>query len=496
MCDRLRVAALMASLLVAVPASAEEPWSTYLHDNQHTGRASFDLDPMSLGATPAWSAPAGFAVPLVVGDRVYAMATQAGHGDDVTRIAAFDLATGMQQWATEDYLIFPSAPAYHDGRLFYVGIDWLTGEHLLMALDAQTGAFLYSLEIPQAVEVSTPTLYENPNTGEVLAFLSNAHFTTLGIGPNMTAVSLGVTSAVVKWSDPEPRDFDFWSIPTIVEDSLVVAGPCQYYAYEMETGVINHFHAGGCYGGGGTTVTYDEKRRQLYVLDAYVAEEGVVYDALTAWTYHSSNDIRLLWEKRGGSYWPSDGIALDGDGYVWTTTYDQLLKIDPQNGQTVGVAAGQYAGGMRPIVSGDYIWTYSPTWRLLTVVYDRATLAEAGTFPGTQGDTNSPFSATGALAEGAFLRENGRFYMNWGFDVFLTVPETCGDPIDSGSGITATDALAALKAAVGLSSCELCLCDVDGSSTIVATDALMILQASVGLPVKLRCPACQRSAGR
>jgi hypothetical protein len=477
-------------LLGAGVGWAEEPWSVYLHDNQHTGRASFSLDPMTLGATPAWSAPPGFSVPIVVGERVYAMASQAGHGDDVTLIAAFDLQTGEQIWATNDYMVFPSAPAYHDGRLVYVGIDWSTSAHLLVVRDAETGALLYSMEIPQAVGVSSPTLYENPQTGEVVAFISNSHYTDLGIGPNMTAVTLGLTSGSIKWADPEPRDFDFWSIPTIVEDSLVVAGPCHYYAYDLETGAVNQLHAGGCYGGGGTTVTYDAQRRQVYILDSYDVDNGAQYDALTAWTYNSKDDIQLAWTKRESDYWPSDGLALDDEGYLWTTTYDRLLKIDPDTGETVASVDGQFASGMRPVVSGDYVWTYTPTWRLLTVVYDRRTLVEAATFPGTQGDTNSPFSAPGALAESAFLRENGRFYMNWGFDVFLPVPDTCGDPFDTGSGVNATDALVVLKASVGLAECDPCLCDVDGSSLVVATDALAILHAAVGLPARLRCPAC------
>ncbi len=126
----------------------------------------------------------------------------------------------------------------------------------------------------------------------------------------------------------------------------------------------------------------------------------------------------------------------------------------------------------------------------MTVVYDRKTLTEVATFAGTQGDTNSAFSAPGALSENAFLRDNGRFYHAWGFDVFLAVPDNCGDPIDAGSGITVTDALAVLSASLGLFDCQACICDVDGSGSILATDALLLLQAAVGLEVTLRCPAC------
>jgi hypothetical protein len=81
----------------------------------------------------------------------------------------------------------------------------------------------------------------------------------------------------------------------------------------------------------------------------------------------------------------------------------------------------------------------------------------------------------------------------------------CGDPIDPGPGVsvavpaqpggdgkvvTASDALFALKAAVGSESCALCVCDVDNSGSISASDALRILGFAVSQPISLTCPAC------
>jgi hypothetical protein len=68
-------------------------------------------------------------------------------------------------------------------------------------------------------------------------------------------------------------------------------------------------------------------------------------------------------------------------------------------------------------------------------------------------------------------------------------PMTCGDANGDGR-ITASDALAALVAAVGLSSCDPCLCDADGSGVLTASDALRILQAATGQAVVLSCAAC------
>lgn len=66
-------------------------------------------------------------------------------------------------------------------------------------------------------------------------------------------------------------------------------------------------------------------------------------------------------------------------------------------------------------------------------------------------------------------------------------PGLCGDANDDGK-VTSTDALAALKAAVGLaSSCTPGRCDVDSNGSIRSTDALRILKVAVGQGVALNC---------
>jgi len=92
----------------------------------------------------------------------------------------------------------------------------------------------------------------------------------------------------------------------------------------------------------------------------------------------------------------------------------------------------------------------------------------------------SPFGRTGTLGVGC---GNG------------TKPQlgVCGDPAEARGSITASDALFMLQAAVGLTTCELCVCDVDGSGAVTATDALFTLNAAVGQPTSLACPACGAS---
>ena len=66
----------------------------------------------------------------------------------------------------------------------------------------------------------------------------------------------------------------------------------------------------------------------------------------------------------------------------------------------------------------------------------------------------------------------------------------CADP-DASGAVNASDALGLLRVAVGLESCEPCVCNVDSSAgPIGASDALRTLSVAVGLPVELLCAPC------
>jgi hypothetical protein len=71
----------------------------------------------------------------------------------------------------------------------------------------------------------------------------------------------------------------------------------------------------------------------------------------------------------------------------------------------------------------------------------------------------------------------------------MPTPDTCGDPTTDGA-TTATDALFVLQAAVGIQTCELCICDVNDSGAVTASDALAVLGFAVGQSIELSCPVC------
>ncbi|MFT4569279.1 MAG: hypothetical protein ACI91F_000145, partial [Candidatus Binatia bacterium] len=69
----------------------------------------------------------------------------------------------------------------------------------------------------------------------------------------------------------------------------------------------------------------------------------------------------------------------------------------------------------------------------------------------------------------------------------------CGDSDRSGS-VNASDALRALRAAVGLGECDLRLCDVNGDTALRASDALVILRIAVGAEPDFNCNFTTRGA--
>jgi len=68
-------------------------------------------------------------------------------------------------------------------------------------------------------------------------------------------------------------------------------------------------------------------------------------------------------------------------------------------------------------------------------------------------------------------------------------PKFCGDANYSGS-LNTSDALLALRTAVGSGNCVRCICNVNNMQGINTTDALLILRAAVGQPVDFNCFTC------
>jgi hypothetical protein len=394
-------------LLTAAPALGD--WITYQDDVQHTGQSAASFDPRTL--TRVWSAPTGYEVPLVVGDNVIAMRNQFGVGSDLTSVTSFRLADGAVNWTYTNRFVFPSQPTYSNGLVVYTATDFPPGGPTrLYVQDASTGALLYTVTAAGSLGDAMPTVSRNPVTGNLVAYVAG--------GSSLTAISLGATSGSVLWT--QSGSFGGQSIPTIVGNSVVLAGPGQYYAFDQTTGAPNHFHAGNLSGGGGTTVVYDEARREFYVRETYNTSVGT---ALTAYSYVDQNNIVQLWQRTGPGIGSGASVAIGPDGKIYSVDNTTLVELDPATGAVLRSLGGQsFANAITPILSDGYLWVYSESQ---TLVYDLNTLTLVRSLPGSRGSLNSAYDGPGALSDGYFLLDYGAIYNRPGFDVYAA-PQPVG----------------------------------------------------------------------
>src|ERR1700726_1449948 len=268
---------------IALAQRAEgDDWPFYQHDASHTGDSDALITPSALSL--AWSAPTGYSTPLVMGDTVFG--TLNGGGTNTPSvISSFALSNGAINWSYSENFLFPSQAAVGGGFVTFTGTPHNPSTTSLYVLDAITGTLRYTVPVPEGLSSGMPTMVQNPVTGLTTAFIADAS--------HISAVLLSPTSGSVLWT--QTGSFGGFSLPTVAGNSVILAGPGQYYAFDQSTGAANHFHAGGISGGGGTTTAYDATRHQLYVSTQY----DDIGATLSAYRYVDNDHIRLLWQRTG-----------------------------------------------------------------------------------------------------------------------------------------------------------------------------------------------------
>lgn len=201
-------------------------------------------------------------------------------------------------------------------------------------------------------------------------------------------------------------------------------------------------------------------------------------------------------------------IATDGNGvvYVLWEEGDYLddmklyLAVSFDDGATFG-APQRIAGPLGDIEADFVVSADGAVWiawverdgmggyagRITRSLDAGASFATPASLPGDcGGDPRCAYTIASATRSRVFVAEGPSGGTE---DVLVRsgAVVTCGDANDDGA-ITATDALLALSAAVGLGECDPVRCDADGSGAVTASDALAILSAAVGIPVVLSCP--------
>jgi len=403
--DSYKRVTLTAAVLAVggIQVARADDWPSYQHDTAHTGRTTASPAPDKL--TLKWSAPTGYATPLIVGNNVIATHNGQGTGTDST-IRSFNLNTGAVNWSFTGSYTFPSQAAYGNGLVtFTAGIIGADANKLIV-LDSATGALKY--KVTAGLSGDMPVMVPEAN-GTTTAYVTD--------GGKVKAISLGASSGSVLWT--ASGSYGGASLPTLVGgNTIVLAGPGQYYAIDRATGAQNHFQNGNISGGGGDTVVYDAAHSAFYVLDDY---DGVG-STLTAYHFGGAyNAITRLWQKSGTGIGDGGQVALDSAGHLYSVDNSNLIEIDPATGNILRTKTGQsFANAVAPLIAGNVLWAYDES---NTYAYDLTTLNRVATLPGTRGSLNSTFDSPGAVDDAHYLIDYGNIYNSPGFDVYVAAPE-------------------------------------------------------------------------
>jgi hypothetical protein len=324
---------------------------------------------------------------MIVGHTVYA--TKNGNGTNTpTVISSFELQTGAINWSYSGNFVFPSQAGVGNGFVVFVGSTISSPPSTLYVLDASTGFVRYTLSVPEGLTALMPTIVHDNVAGTTTAYVAD--------GSHVTAVSLGATSGSVLWT--QTGSFGGFSMPTSVGNSIIMAGPGQYYAIDKTTGAANHFHAGNISGGGGTTVAFDVSRSQFYVEEDY----DTTTPTLSAYKYTNNSNITLLWQRTGLGVRDGQSVAIGSTGKIYTAGSSVIWELDPVTGATLRSISGSFANGMTPAISNGVVWTFSSNFSL-TNAFDLNTLQLMKTLSGGRGDSNFPYDSPGAICNNHFL---------------------------------------------------------------------------------------------
>ena len=306
-----------------------------------------------------WSAPTGYAVPLVVGDNVISMRNQFGVGLDMTSVTSFRLADGAVNWTYTNRFVFPSQPTYSDGLVVYTATDSPGGPTRLNVHNASTGALLYTVSGVGSLNDAMPTVAAQSGHREFGGLRGGRQFAH-GRQPRRY-VRVGLVDAIGQiW-----RVVDSDRGRQLRRARRTRAILC----LRPDNGGDEPLPHRRRRRRGGTTVAYDQARREFYVRETY---SSGVNKALTAYSYIDQNNIVQLWQRTGPGIGSGASVAIGPDGKIYSVDNTTLVELDPATGAVLRSLMGQsFANAVTPILSDGYVWVYSESQ---TLVYGLNTL--------------------------------------------------------------------------------------------------------------------------
>ena len=319
-------------------ATAASQATAYQLDAQHSGYSQ------DAGVAPPlthrWTVDMGQAVsyPLIADGRVFVIVRNADQYGTVLR--ALDAATGATLWSRSlGGSYYWSGHAYGAGRVYAIN-----GDGLMSAFDPATGATVWAAQMPGQYSFSSePTYYD----GVVY---------TGGAGSGGTLYAVDAATGGVLWSQSVANGDH--SSPAVDDARVFVSYACpNVYAFDRRSGAPAWAHNPGCSGGGGRTPVLGAGR--LFVRDG---SSGIVFDAATGQIRDSfssgpapvvAGNLALFvadgklgaqdattgaprwgWTPEDASRVTAAPIAANGVAYVGTSS-GALVALDLQSGAAV-----------------------------------------------------------------------------------------------------------------------------------------------------------------
>ena len=204
-CALALCAAIPAASARGATGGASDDWAMPGHDYDNS-RATTDSPIRATNVAQlqvAWKAPVSgtlSTVPIVVGDTVYLQ-------DSSGRVAALDRATGVERWHADGtgFNIGPFGVAVDGGRVFAV-----SGSNGAVALDAQTGAVLWTKQI---TTTATEGVDIQPTVFDGMVFYATVPVSIKGIykgGDRGMLYALDTRTGATKWSFDTVKSPDLW----------------------------------------------------------------------------------------------------------------------------------------------------------------------------------------------------------------------------------------------------------------------------------------------
>lgn len=222
-----------------LPASPSTASTAFQGDHTHAGYLTLGTAP-SLPLTNRWTASFAGKVsyPVVADGRVFVVVDRSVPPNDVLgpSVYALDVNTGATLWGPLDHSSNQrwAAHTYANGKLFVI-----TASGLLRAIDAATGAVIWSVQMPGNMGYSAPPVAVNG-----LVYLSS--------GANGQMLAVDQQDGSILWTAPVANGMD--SSPTVGANGLFASYACNTYRLDPVSGDTLWHYRGSCAsGGGGTT---------------------------------------------------------------------------------------------------------------------------------------------------------------------------------------------------------------------------------------------------